>query len=172
MKIISFEDWVKKQCAEFFCVAGITDYKAGILLDSIKDAHRSSDGRWTLDSNYNSQHALPFAVYTHRKRNRTVVQIISLRHNRRGYAVCQNDKDKFDPRIALAIAWARYRGVEIPKRRKSKLSELPIGTIFTFEWNNADEYEYVGFSKTSGKCCAVSVDTGQTYSVVDQGVYY
>ncbi len=168
MEIITFDDWVKKQCAEFFHIAGIPDYNKELLLESIKETHMFPDSGGSLNCRYNS----PFAVYTRRKRERTVVQIISLRHNRRGYAVCQNDKDKFDPRIALAIAWARYRGVGIPKRRTSKLSELPIGTIFTFEWNNADEYEYVGFSKTSNKCCAVSVDTGQTYSVVDQGVYY
>ena len=168
MKIISFEDWVKKQCDEFFCVADIPCNNEGVLLESIQETHMFPDSGGSLNCRYNS----PFAVYTRRKGNRTVVQIISLRRNRRGFAVCQNDKDKFDPRTAIAIAWARYKGTQIPKRRTSRLSELPIGTIFTFEFSYGDEYEYVGFSKTSNKCCAVSVDTGQTYSVVDQYVYY
>lgn len=168
MKITTFEDWVSRQFAGFLCVAGIPFNRAGELLESIKEAHMFPDSGGSLNCRYNS----PFAVCTRRKRDRTVVQIISLHHSRRGFAVCQNDKDKFDPRTAIAIAWARYNGTKIPKRRKSKLSELPIGTIFTFGCNDVDEYEYVGFSKTSDRCCAVSVDTGQTYSAVDQYVYY
>lgn len=168
MKIITFAEWVNKQCFDFFNTIGLDDYGVSALYSNMLESHNCTNSTGDFHSKYDS----PFAVYTRRKGNRTVVHIISLRHPKRGIAVCQNDKDVFDPSTAIAIAWARYRGVAIPKRRTSKLSELPIGTIFTFEWNNADEYEYVGFSKTSNMCCAVSVDTGQSYTVGDQGVFY
>ena len=43
MKIISFEDWVKKQCDEFFCVADIPCNNEGVLLESIQETHMFPD---------------------------------------------------------------------------------------------------------------------------------
>ena len=167
-KFTSFAEWENNQCFDFFNTIGLDNYGVSALYASMKEAHMYYNSGGDFHCKYNS----PFAVYTRRNGNRTVVQIISLRHPKRGIAVCQNDKDEFDPGRGIAIAWARYKGIPVPKCRASKLSELPIGAIFTFSCDGNDEYEYVGFSKTHRQCCAVLISTGQTYSISDQVVYY
>lgn len=70
--------------------------------------------------------------------------LVNFRTGRVTKAKCHKD-DEFDFRIGLAIAWARYRGYEIPKEiRRVHSSTLRHGQRFIFVPNEEGEFIFIG----------------------------
>ena len=127
-----FEEWVKKQNDEFFAIAKGSDkyliylYAKGIANDTKTNviAGAISD--------------CPYRVSVYRKGKKTVMQIINMKKEKRGIAIC-HENDEFDPKIGIAYAWARYKKEEIPSF-PVKGSSLKKGDIFNF---NGTTYIYL-----------------------------
>lgn len=117
-----FEKWVKKQNDEFFAIAKGSDrhliylYARGIANDTKTNviAGAISD--------------CPYRVSVYRKGKKTVMQIINMRKEKRGIAIC-HENDEFDPEIGIAYAWARYKKEAIP-RFTFKGKDLKYGDSF------------------------------------------
>ena len=132
-------EWIKKQNDDFARACGITS-ELKHLYHIMEQEHNCEQPDRHL-----APTGCPFCVNTRRRGKRTIVQIISLRHNKRGVAICQNDKDKFDPRTGIAIAWAKYKGEKyVPT---VPLRNLKVGDLFKCDMNSKNTYEFMGFSK-------------------------
>ena len=68
---------------------------------------------------------------------KTYLMIVNTKNGRTSTARC-NKQDKFDYRIGLAIAWARYNNISVSINAKLHLSELPVGSSFVIEKVNAN----------------------------------
>lgn len=124
MKHANFTEWVKKQNDEFFAIANYMDrnqiykYANGI-------ANRTETNIVAAAISY-----CPYRVSVFRKRKSVVMQIVNMKKEKRGIAIC-NEDDAFDPAIGIAYAWARYKEEEIPKwLTYKKLDELKNGDVF------------------------------------------
>ena len=164
---MTFREWVAKKNDELFTTAGITDNV---------ERQQVYTGLYSLIMGLQSCQQFylgamfPFIIVGTKKKNRFIVKLISLRQNRRGVSVCRLDKDKFDAEVAIAIAFAKYKGEPVYKTQRRNLSELSVGTVFMFS-DGVREYEYVGYSKTRERFLVVDANGGQPLSVTDQDVY-
>lgn len=122
---MKFEQWVKKQNDDFFKVAGMQENRRRILAYAIGIANKKDMG---LCAGAISNR--PYRVSTYIKGKRIVTQIISMRKQKRGVAIC-HENDAFDPEIGIAYAWARYKNESIPNFTVAKkLSEMKNGDVF------------------------------------------
>lgn len=104
---------------------------------------------------------------------RTVKDVVICvdRNHKVGIAKCHPD-DEFNPFIGTAIAYARMRGIEVPKVTiYKKLSEMKNGEIFKGLYG--DIYRYIGKNKDAyvsyrlgdKRYCTMPFDT--EYEMVD-----
>ena len=124
MKRANFTEWVKKQNDEFFAIANymnrntIYDYADGV----------ANETQTKIVAGAISY--CPYRVSVYRKRKNVIVQIVNMKKEKRGIAIC-NEDDAFDPAIGIAYAWARYKGEEIPKFLTYKtLGTMKNGDVF------------------------------------------
>ena len=100
---MDFNQWVQKQNDEFFAIAKGADreliyrYASGI----------ASGRRTNVCAGMISD--CPYRVSVYRKGKKIVMQIVNMKKEKRGIAIC-HENDTFDPAIGIAYAWARYKG--------------------------------------------------------------
>lgn len=122
---MKFEQWVKKQNDEFFKAAGMQANRQVML----SYASGIADRRYTGICAGAISDSL-YRVSTYIKGKKVITQIISMRKEKRGIAIC-HENDAFDPEIGIAYAWARYKKEAIPDfTTKKKLSEMKNGDVF------------------------------------------
>lgn len=122
---MKFEQWVKKQNDEFFKAARLQENRRLILAYAIGIASK----KYT-DVCAGAISDLPYRISTYIKGKKIVTQIINMRKQKRGIAIC-HENDAFDPEIGIAYAWARYKNESIPNFTVTKkLSEMKNGDVF------------------------------------------
>lgn len=122
---MKFEQWVKKQNDEFFKAARLQENRRLILAYAIGIANK----KYT-DVCAGAISDLPYRISTYIKGKKIVTQIINMRKQKRGIAIC-HENDAFDPEIGIAYAWARYKNESIPNFTVAKkLSEMKNGDVF------------------------------------------
>lgn len=122
---MNFEQWVIKQNDEFFKVAGMQEIRRKLLTYARGIANKEDVG---LCAGAISN--CPYRVSTYIKGKKIITQIISMRKQKRGIAIC-HENDAFVPEIGIAYAWARYKNESIPNFTvKKKLSEMKNGDVF------------------------------------------
>lgn len=163
---MTFSEWVAKKNDELFTTAGIKD---NVERQKVYTGLYSQSMGLTTCQQFYLGAMFPFIIVGTKNKNRIIVKLISLRKNKRGVSVCRLE-DKFDAEVAIAIAFARYKGEPVYKTQRRKLSELSVGTVFMFA-DGVREYEYVGYSKTRERFLVVDANGGQPLSVTDRDVY-
>lgn len=122
---MKFEQWVKKQNDEFFKAAGLQANRQVMLSYAIGIANKKYTGICACAISDGS-----YRVSTYIKGKKVITQIISMRKEKRGIAIC-HENDAFDPEIGIAYAWARYKKESIPSFTvEKKLSEMKNGDVF------------------------------------------
>lgn len=125
---MTFNEWVKKQNDEFFDVLSLSS-----------GADRWSLLRYCRDiANGTKSNVLAgalsdcaYRVSTYKKKDKVVMQIINMKKEKRGIAIC-HENDKFDPEIGIAIAWARYKKEETKITTTTMLSKLKYKDKFFY----------------------------------------
>lgn len=100
---------------------------------------------WVEQMNKEYRHA-PEHIQAYSFDPEKYVVIVSHRTGKVAKAKCHKD-DEFDAGIGIAIAWARYRGYEIPIQRTIKKVhsfDLEYGQHFLFAPDREDEYIFIG----------------------------
>lgn len=141
-----FNDWVDKQ---IFCFWHSPQMK-GVHLDEVLSMSHFPMTTKILDD----------IVIARRNFDETI--IMSLATGKRGAAKCHKD-DKYDLRVGLAIAWARFKGETVPKVYEMIAidpDELKHGQKFfiTEDENGktvSKEYIYVGMHPKYQNCAGI-----------------
>ena len=122
---MKFEQWVKKQNDEFFKAARLQEKRKLLLEYAIGIANK----KYT-DVCAGAISDFPYRISTYIKGKKVVTQIINMRKQKRGIAIC-HENDAFVPEIGIAYAWARYKKESIPDFTvMKKLSEMKNGDVF------------------------------------------
>ena len=130
---MDFKQWVQKQNDEFFAIAKKADkemiyrYAFGI----------ASGRRTNVCAGMISD--CPYRVSVYRKGKKVVVQIVNMKKEKRGIAIC-HENDTFNPSIGIAYAWARYKGESF--MIEECIANLKYGDKFTDGHNRY--YYYIG----------------------------
>lgn len=86
----------------------------------------------------------PAHIWTYNFPEIGLTTIVNFRTGKVTKAKCHKD-DEFDAEIGIAIAWARYRGYEIPKvKRIVHSSTLKYGQHFISKLDGKDENIFIG----------------------------
>lgn len=158
-----FEEWVKKQNNEFFAIA-INAKKELIYLyaKGIAEGTRTNVVAGAISD-------CPYRVSVYRKGKKTIMQIVNMKKEKRGIAIC-HENDEFDPKIGIAYAWARYKKEAIPSFSVEKrLSEMQNGDTFYF---HNSKYQFIGHYKMNLYICSCGNhltqfgDYGNKYEVI------
>ena len=156
MKHANFTEWVKKQNDEFFAVANYMDRRV---------IYRYANGVANGEETNILAGAIsycPYRVSVYRKRKSVVVQIVNMKKEKRGIAIC-NEDDTFDASIGIAYAWARYKKEEIPTFLIYKtLNEMKNGDVF---YVGEEKRIFIGKTPTHNKSYAYIDD----YSILRIG---
>lgn len=141
---MKFEQWVKKQNDEFFKAARLQEKRKLLLEYAIGIANKKyTDVCAGVISD------LPYRISTYIKGKKIVTQIINMRKQKRGIAIC-HENDAFDPEIGIAYAWARYKNESIPNFTvMKKLSEMKNGDVFFAR--NGEKCHFIGAYPESSK---------------------
>ena len=129
---MDFKQWVQKQNDEFFAIAKGADreliyrYASGI----------ASGRRTNVCAGMISD--CPYRVSVYHKGKKIVMQIINMKKEKRGIAIC-HENDTFKPAIGIAYAWARYKGESF--MIEECIANLKNGDKFI---RGDHEYYYIG----------------------------
>lgn len=138
---MDFKQWVQKQNDEFFAITD--EFFANAQGESRELIYRYASGiasgkRTNVCAGIISD--CPYRVSVYRKGKKVVMQIINMKKEKRGIAICHED-DTFDPAIGIAYAWARYKGEFIII--DECLANLKNGDRF-IDSDNKYYYYYIG----------------------------
>ena len=144
-----FDEWVSRMILDCIRNTGIHD-------DAIKDlasfpnVEQTKRLFWNMNFIYTNKEQKgnvlkhhQFTVYITEDGN--YLRITNVINGKSGYSK-KNTGDKFDAKIALAVAWARYCKNTIPKRKtyftKEQFLDLENGNVFYS--NNGQEFTVIG----------------------------
>jgi hypothetical protein len=110
---IKFDIWVDRILDNCYKVTGIT-------FKDVKNIHGSFLTKAILsDEEFSELYDIPckkFGKFLIVMRNHDTLRIINITNGKSGYSK-RNVGDFFDPKVALAVAWARYCKNPIPKEK-------------------------------------------------------
>ena len=137
---MDFNAWVRKQNKDFFSTHPfINDVKEKIFAYA-EDVHYERMSEFCAGAISN----VAYRISIYKKKNKTVMQIINMKKERRGIAICR-EGDIFDPQVGIAYAWARYKKEEIPDFVVlTKLKDMKNGQRFVL---NGEEKFFVGMCR-------------------------
>lgn len=94
--------------------------------------------------------------------NRTVA-IVDLKNMKTSFSKCRKC-DTFNMYVGYGVAWAKYKGEEIPKQIDMvKISELNPGQKFIFAEKDKVELYYIGHNPIHNTSIAVDTIYGECY---------
>lgn len=73
---------------------------------------------------------------------KTYLMIVNTKNGRTSMARC-NRQDKFDYRIGLAVAWARYNNISVSINSECRLYNLSVGDSFTMHKSDSEEISFI-----------------------------
>ena len=93
------------------------------------------------------------------------VAIVDLKNRKTSFSKCHKC-DTFNMYVGYGVAWAKYKGEEIPKQIDIvKISELNPGQKFYFspEAKKEEEFYYIGYNPVNDTSIAVRIISGECH---------